>query len=216
VHVLPGTTRPWPEGDFYGFEQTYYRWHFDYAGPTLGWGALPDQYILDFVRRKELAHKTRPLFLECALVASHAPWSVVPPVLDDWSAIGRGEVYAERPSRRFSIDFSNLEEGLEPYLATVAYDFEILGRFIERFIDPGALVFILGDHQPAVQVSGKGQPWSVPVHVLGGHPERLTPFLRRGYAPGLVPGQPLPHPQMNEFLPSLLEDFSTRAEHGRG
>jgi hypothetical protein len=215
VHVLPGTTRPWPEGEFYRFEQKYYRWHFDYAGPKMGWGAFPDQYILDFVRRKELAHKTRPLFLECALVASHAPWNVVPDIIDDWDAIGRGAVYADRTPRRFKIDFSNLEDGLEPYLATIAYDFESLGRFIERFVDPGSLVIIIGDHQPAVQVTGKDQPWSVPVHVLG-RPDHLTPFLRRGYAHGLVPGQPLPHLQMNEFLPRFLEDFSTRVRHGRG
>jgi hypothetical protein len=65
----------------------------------------------------------------------------------------------------------------------------------------------MGDHQPNLQLTGEGEPWSVPVHVISGNPRLLEPFRKRGYTSGLIPAQPLPHAGMETFLPTFLRDF---------
>jgi hypothetical protein len=57
-------------------------------------------------------------------------------------------------------------------------------------------------------ITGADQPWSVPVHIISRNPDFLKPFIRRGYAPGLIPSQPLPHQGIESLLWILLEDFS--------
>ena len=37
---------------------------------------------------------TRPVFAEVGLISSHAPWTPILPVLDDWDSIGDGSVFA--------------------------------------------------------------------------------------------------------------------------
>ncbi len=69
------------------------------------------------------------------------------------------------------------------------------------------MIIIMGDHQPNVQLTGAGESWSVPVHVISRNPRLLEPFRKRGYTPGLIPAQSPPHAGMDTFLPELLEDF---------
>ena len=38
----------------------------------------------------------------------------------------------------------------------------------------------------------------------------VAPFMRRGYIPGMVPTQPLPHVGMERFMEEFLADFSTK------
>jgi hypothetical protein len=71
---------------------------------------------------------------------------------------------------------------------------------------------VLGDHQPNVQITGKKATWSVPIHVISRNGDHLKPFLKRGYTPGLTPGQPPPHRGMDTFLADFLMDFSTPIE----
>src|SRR5690606_27243288 len=70
VFAMPGTRLDWPEGSFWGFDKLYDRWQFDYGGPVLGWGELPDQYTVDAIRRNELAEGHGPVFAEYALITS--------------------------------------------------------------------------------------------------------------------------------------------------
>jgi len=81
--------------------------------------------------------------------------------------------------------------------------------FIVRFIEDPALIVILGDHQPNVQLTGENQLSSVPVHVISRGRDFLKPFQNRGFRPGLIPDQPPPHRGMENFLFDFLEDFST-------
>ena len=67
VCVMPGTIRPWPEGAFFGYSQIYTQPTFGYRGPVFGWSAMPDQFVLDFVRRRELDNRRQPLFIEIVL-----------------------------------------------------------------------------------------------------------------------------------------------------
>jgi hypothetical protein len=209
VRSMPGTQWPWPEGEFYGFQANYYAWDFDYKGPAYGWSTMPDQYMLDFIRRRELAAPSRPLFIEFVLGSSHAPFHRQPPCLADWSRIGNGAVYNNLEAITFPIIWPDLTNASAGYVSAIRYDLTVIADFISKFVKDDALIVILGDHQPNVQLTGPNQPWSVPVHVLSSNQSFLKPFLNRGYIPGLIPAQPPPHPGMESFLFDFLEDYSS-------
>jgi hypothetical protein len=212
VHVLPGTRGDWKQGAFYQFDRKYYFEDFDYAGPELGWGKLPDQYVLDAVFRKEISRQKRPLFIEYALVSSHAPWATTPPVLTDWSSIGRGEVYRTVRPVEFDTSYDDLGSAKEAYLHAIAYDLRVLGGYLSARVTGDALAVIIGDHQPVPDVTGEGRAWSVPIHVISRRESFLSPFRARGFKDGMMPQRSLPHPGMESFLPDFLIDFSTRDE----
>ena len=209
VRSMPATQWPWPEGEFYGFRANYYAWDFDYKGPTYGWSTMPDQYMLDFIRRREMQAPSKPLFIEFILGSSHAPFNRQPPYLADWSRIGDGAVYNDLEVITFPIVWPDLTNASEGYVSAIRYDLTVLSDFISRYIKDDSLIIILGDHQPNVQLTGPNQLWSVPVHVLSRNKVFLKPFQNRGYLPGFIPTQPPPHRGMESFLFDFLEDFST-------
>ncbi len=214
VFAMPGTRLDWPEGEFWGFDKLYDRWQFDYRGPVVGWGELPDQYTIDALHRAELRPGHPPLFAEFALITSHGPWATVPHLFADWDAIGRGESYARVRNREFSgLTWSNMGRAPEAYAATINYDLRVLTDYLIKYVASDALVIALGDHQPVTKVSGHGSSHAVPIFAFSRRPELLVPFRERGYADGLTPRQPAPHLPMESFLPAFLRGFSRgRAE----
>jgi hypothetical protein len=209
ISAMPGTQWPWPQGAFFGYQEKYYAWNFDYQGPAYGWSTMPDQYVLDLINRKEIQNRTQPLFIEFILVTSHAPFHRQPPYLKDWSRIGTGQIYHQLETVTFPIVWPDLSNASEGYVTAMIYELRVITEFIMRYVDENALIFVLGDHQPNVQITGKNQPWSVPVHVISRNDALLEPFRKRGYSPGLIPTQPPPHRGMETFLYDFLADFST-------
>jgi len=209
ISAMPGTQWPWPQGAFFGYQEKYYAWNFDYQGPMYGWSTMPDQYVLDLIYRKELQNRTQPLFIEFILVTSHAPFHRQPPYLKDWSRIGTGEIYHQLETVTFPIVWPDLSNASEGYVTAMIYELRVITEFSMRYLDDNALIIVLGDHQPNVQITGKNQPWSVPVHVISRNNALLEPFRKRGYSPGLIPNQPPPHRGMETFLYDFLADFST-------
>lgn len=211
VLVAPGTSRPWPKGDFYGFEQKYYGWEFGYAGPWFAWARMPDQYVLDFVRRKELASRdSRPLFIQYQLISSHAPWSDLPPLIRDWDSLGDGSLFKRVRRVRYPIKWPNFENASRAYAHSIKYDFQVLEQFIGRYIHDGSLIVILGDHQPVSDVNGHSDALGVPVHLLSRNPDLLQPFRALGYTPGLRKVARGAYAGLETFLPDLLARLSTR------
>jgi hypothetical protein len=208
VCVMPGTIRPWPEGRFFDYSQIYTQTAFGYRGPGFGWSAMPDQFVLDFVRHRELEDRYRPLFIDIVLGNSHAPFHVLPSFLADWSSIGDGRVYQDLDPLVFPVSWSDMTHAAEAYIAALTYEFKVIQGFIEQFVKDDALVILMGDHQPNVQITGPGCPWSVPVHVISRNHAFLEPFRRRHYSPGVFPSQPLPHERMAHVLTNLFTDFS--------
>ncbi len=209
VRAMPGTQWPWPEGEYYRFQKKYYAWHFPYKGPQFGWAIMPDQYVLKYIFHQEIQAHSRPLFLETVLVSSHAPFHHQPVYLQDWSRIGDGSIYHVIEPIRFPIVWPDLSRAAEAYATSIRYDWQVLETFMHQYVPGKTLVIIMGDHQPNVQISGPHRPWSVPVHVASRDPALLEPFLARGYTPGLIPRQPLPHVPMGDFLVTFLKDFSS-------
>jgi hypothetical protein len=206
---MPGTQWPWPEGEFFGYQKKYYAWDFDYEGPVYGWSTMPDQYVLDFVFHREIQERTDPLFIEFILTGSHAPFHRQPPYVEDWSKIGSGKIYHDLEVITFPIIWPDLSNAAEGYVASIAHELKVIVEFIIKFIDDDTLIVVLGDHQPNVQITGKQASWSVPIHVISRNRNHLQAFLNRGYTPGLIPTQPLPHRGMQTFLFDFLSDFST-------
>jgi len=60
-----------------------------------GGSTMPDQYVLDYIYRHEIRHRTQPLFIEVILATSHAPFHHQPPYLKNWSWIGEDQIYQE-------------------------------------------------------------------------------------------------------------------------
>jgi hypothetical protein len=207
VSVMPGTRFAYPEGAYYGYQQVYYALHFNYRGRTFGWAPMPDQYVLDWVRRREFVEPKQPLFVRYALISSHAAFSIQPPLVADWATIGDGSLYNDLDPVYYPIVWPDLKNAGEAYMRSLDYEFTILGDYLEKYVTAHALIIIMGDHQPNVQLTGPDKSWSVPVHVISRDPRLLEPFRKRGYTPGLTPSQPLPHAGMETFLPGFLEDF---------
>jgi phosphoglycerol transferase MdoB-like AlkP superfamily enzyme len=208
VSVMPGTLWPWPAGEFYKYTKKYYAPDFDYQGPKFAWAPMTDQYVLDAIYRIEIQQRSEPLFIEFVLISSHAPFNELPRYIPDWSAIGDGSIYHHRKPIRFPIIWPEMKNASEAYVTAIKYDFQVLVGFLEHLVAGNAIIIILGDHQPNLKITGENQPWSVPVHVISRNPDFVAPFIKRGYTPGLIPSQPLPHRGIESLLWNLLDDFS--------
>jgi hypothetical protein len=207
VRAMPGTQGPWPAGVFYRYAQAYYAADFGYRGPAFGFAAIPDQYVLDWVYRREVRPKNAPLFVEIVLTGSHAAFDVQAPYLEDWDRIGDGSVFLGLTPVVFPVSWTDLSEAVEAYRAAIVYEINLVADFIRRFLDGSELVIVLGDHQPCAELIGE-QPAAVPVHVVSANPEFIREFTRRGYTAGMVPAQPPPHPGMETLFWDVLEGFS--------
>ena len=209
VLAAPGVTRKGTRGDLYRFDKTYTFTDFGYAGPAFAWATMPDQFVFDTIRRRELARGSGPLFVQYVLVSSHAPWSETPTIVEDWSRLKNGALFDTQPVLRFPIVWPNFEHAHEAYIRSVVYDFEIIKRYVARFLNDDSLVIVLGDHQPVVEISGDERLRTVPVHVFSKNQAFVQAFVRRGYVPGMWPRGSTPPRGMETFVPDLLRDFST-------
>jgi hypothetical protein len=178
---------------------------------------MPDQYVLDFVNRREnpSARKT-PSFIQYTLVSSHLPWSELTTVVQDWSQIKNGQIYRTLPRKSFGTSFRDLSNASEPYIASIIYDFEVLQSFILEFVNTNALLIIFGDHQPAAEITARDPARGVPIHVLSRDARLIEPFMKRGYTKGMQPELRAKPPGLETFMPHFLIDFSSTPENPGG
>jgi hypothetical protein len=208
ILAQPATTRPWPEGDFYRFDQQYYAWNFKYQGPRYSWAPMPDQYVIDFIRRKELTETRHRLFLQYALVSSHAPWNQQPPMIYNESNLVDGKIYNKRRARTFPTDWSDMTHAGDAYVHSIQYDLEVLRRYIAKYIHDDSLIIILGDHQPNGDITANSPARGVPIHVISRKQALVDAFLSQGYVSGMRPDLKRPHLEMADFFPTLVQEFS--------
>jgi hypothetical protein len=208
VLAAPGTTRTWPHERFFDFDKVYKAGDFNYRGTRFSWAPMADQFVIDFLDRREVAGHKGPLFFQYILISSHAPFDVQPPLVVDWSTLGDGSLYQSLDPVRFpGLTFSNQELARAAYVRSLEYDFEILGQYLTRSLRDGALIIILGDHQPTPELTNRDPDRTVPIHIVSRNPELLAPFERRGYGHGMTPAG---EPRGMETLPfTLFEDFSS-------
>lgn len=189
VMLAPAIELDWPEGRWFGWDRIVDAHDFDYAGPPFFWVSMPDQYTWSFFEREVRAASADPVFAMLALVSSHAPWTPILPVLEDWEAIGDGERFHEWAGKgpEPEVLWRDFDRVRDHYAASVRYSLEVTGAFAARFADEDTLFFMLGDHQPAALITGQDAGRAVPVHVISGDPELLEPFRARGFVSGMQP-----------------------------
>lgn len=189
VAVMPAITEAWPEGDEFGYEEVYTHADIEYAGPPFNWVTMPDQFTWSFFENRIRKNDERPIFAELALISSHAPWTPILPVLEDWDGIGNGSVFmrfadsGESPAELWR----DVERVRDHYAMSIEYAVSTMVSYAERYVDERTLLVLLGDHQPASLITGEGAPWNVPVHVISGDYGLVEPFIDWGFVEGAWP-----------------------------
>jgi hypothetical protein len=207
VALMPAITTSWPEGVRLGYDEVYSRPSIPYAGPLFYWVTMPDQFTWSFLGQI-LREATTPLFLEAAMLSSHAPWTPVLPLID-WDSVGDGAVFGPYREDGYPPEelWWDVEVLRESYAQSLDYSLQTMAEFAERFLDERTLLLVVGDHQAAPWVTGASDP-DVPVHVIARDPVLLEPFFEWGFRAG-----PFPDPQgsprrMDEFRDWFVRAFS--------
>ena len=85
------------------------------------------------------------MFAEVSLISSHAPWTPIPPVLEDWDAIGDGRVFSQWAEMGDppEVVWRDPERVRHQYLLSVDYVLGVLGAYADPLrrpphaLDPG-------------------------------------------------------------------------------
>ena len=210
IALKPAITRPWPEGERLGFAKIYAATDLGYRGEPYNWVTMPDQYTLAVLERAERQGAERPLFVEVSLISSHAPWTPIAPVLEDWSAIGDGSVFSRWADEGDppEVVWRDPERVRQQYVRAIDYVLGVLASYAANFVDQRTLLILVGDHQPAPLITGESAGRDVPIHVISGDPDLLAPFVAWGFTPGMRPPAGAPARRMDAFRDFFLGAFS--------
>ena len=187
VALMPGLKLAWPEGRFYGFDRVFDAAGLRYGGQPFGWWKIPDQFSVARLLDDEVgAAGRKPLFVVFPTVMSHMPFAPVPPYLADWARAADPAAYGEAAMRRNG-SLGDWKAARGAYRAAMLYNLDMVEGFLAERAPPGALVVVLGDHQPPGIVSGPGASWLVPVHIFSRDEKRIARFEEAGFREGLTP-----------------------------
>ena len=214
VALMPGMRQAWPEGEFYHYDQIYGRDLLDYRGPQFGWWSIPDQYALakiDALERNRLTRK--PVFIVFPTSTTHAPFGPVAPYQPDWSRMLASDAWAKADVDRSMAAVPDLTNLRPSYTHAMSYEYATIAGYLRQHPRDNMVIVALGDHQPPAAVSGRGAPWSVPVHVFGRRGPILNRLIEDGFREGLDPRRP-PIGPMHMLTPMLLEAFSSPTSDG--
>ncbi len=201
VAVGPALSRPWPEGMLWGFDRVVQQGDLGYAGPAFGWSPMPDQFVLDRVEALDLRGTGRPVYLEVALTTSHAPWTPLPPFLEEGTSADGAEFHAvlEAP------DYADMAGG---YARSLDYALRATVDWLVRAVTDDALVILIGDHPALPWIAGGTDDRTVPWHILSRDAGVLDLMAGWGLTPGLRPDGAGPVLPMRDILPLMLDTFS--------
>ena len=209
--LMPAITLAWPEGVRFGYDEIFAHADITYAGPPLNWVTMPDQFTWSFLERTIRENPDpRPLFAELGLISSHAPWTPILEVLDDWDSIGDGAVFGrwEGAGERPEDLWRDGDRVREHYARSVAYAVDAMSSYARRYVDDNVLLIALGDHQPAPLITGDDAARAVPVHVISSDRSLLEPFEAWGFVVGARPPEGGAAQRMDAFRPWFLRAFS--------
>jgi hypothetical protein len=213
VGVMPGVTRAWPEGAFFGYDQVYAARDLGYRGPRFNWGTMPDQYTLSAFQRFERAKFGRaPVMAEIPLVSSHSPWAPIPrPV--DWDDVGDGSVFTGMAAAGDQPGFvwRSPTRIRDAYRSSIEYSLNTLISYVETYGDDDLVLVFLGDHQPAPLVAGAGADRDVPITIVARDQAILNRVSGWGWQDGLRPGPRAPVWRMDTFRDRFLTAFGSKA-----
>lgn len=205
--IMPGTSKAWPEGRFYGIDRPHPADDLGYRGPAYGWSSMPDQYALAQFQQRENARPDRgPLMSEVVLTSSHQPWTAVPS-MTGWDRLGDGSVFATLPAP--TSDAPDPQRGKEQYARSIAYSVASLISWTATYGDDDTVLVFLGDHQPVPAVTGPGASRDVPITVVAKDPTVLDRIADWHWDAGLRPGPDAPVWPMEAFRDRFFQAFGT-------
>ncbi|MBO2450727.1 sulfatase [Actinomadura barringtoniae] len=210
VAVVPGVTRTWPEGRFFGYDKIYADRDMGYHGPNFSWATMPDQYTLAEFQRTERAKPGHaPLMAEIPLLSSHMPWAPIPHMIG-WQDVGDGSVYDSMPGQGEKPDVVWRDPGRvrTEYRRSIQYSVDSLISYVEKYGDKNLVLVFLGDHQPAPIVTGEGASRDVPITIVAHDKAVLDRISGWGWQDGLRPGHDAPVWPMSAFRDRFLTAFS--------
>lgn len=208
VAIMPGLKQSWPEGAFYGFDKIYDMDALDYRGPQFGWWRIPDQFSLAALDAREIqARPRKPLFVFFPTVNTHMPFRPTPPLQEDWARVLSATPFDAADVQRSITQTPQWTNMGRSYADSVHYAFEVLASYLRRRRDEHFVLIVLGDHQPAANVSGEGASWDVPVHIVSDRPDLLNALESQGFVAGSRPSARAIGP-MHALGPTLLKAFS--------
>ncbi|MFG3509390.1 sulfatase [Streptomyces sp. NPDC047821] len=212
VGIMPGVTRAWPEGRFFGLDHVYDSRNLGYRGPKFSWTPVPDQFSLAAFERLEHGRPGHgPLMAEIVLTSSHNPWAPVPTMLG-WDALGDGSVYeaVKRAGKDPKEVWKDPARVREEYRRAIAYSLDSLISYVEKYGDDDTVLVFLGDHQPVPAVTRDRHGRDVPVTVVARDPAVLDRISDWGWQPGLRPAPDAPVWRMDAFRDRFLTAYGPR------
>jgi hypothetical protein len=174
IYAAPGTrTAPEDWRRAYPFDAYVLRYDFGYEGPFISFGAMPDQFMLNYVADHGLAQGVKDFALYL-LVSSHVPFEQIPKYAEDWRFPLNGAEIGEGDILRFDNNWLSGKELAQGYLAGIGYSLRSsVGYIADRLVskdsgNPGDqnIALIIGDHQPRKPVSHGTADFGVPFHLI--------------------------------------------------
>lgn len=210
VSWMPGLQRPWPEGRFFGFDRYVDANTMGYTGLPFGAWRIPDQAAMALLHAQELAMPAtarKPRFVVFPTLNSHAPFHPLPPFVTDWTRLTGPAAYTSAQQMHAMEELTSWRDPVPAYVQSIALTWQWLGAYLREHAPSRLIVILIGDHQPWARVSGSGDSWDVPVHIIGADAELLRRFEREGFQPGLMPG-PDTLGAMQDLAPLLSKVFA--------
>jgi hypothetical protein len=210
VAVMPAITMDWPESEYFRYDRVYAANDLGYRGKPFNWVTMPDQYTLSAFQKFERADPHIPVMVEIALISSHAPWTPIPKLID-WSAVGDGAIFNEQAVAGDApeVVWQDQERIRAQYASSIDYALETLGSYMANY-GSNTVFILLGDHQPAPIITGKGASRAVPVHIIADDPALLERLDPKKWNPGMVPGPQQAEP-MDGFRQKFVREFSNNS-----
>ena len=190
--LYPALSWDWDERRFYGFDRFFDARDLGYRGPRLGYWWMPDQFALArFEQLNPIGADTPPRAVFFPSITSHLPFHPVPPYQRDWARVLEEHPFDAAELVRAQQEQVNWLQMQPAYLRMIEYNYRWVGGYLALPRPRDEVMILVGDHQPAANVSGDGAPWDVPVHVVARDAALLQRFVERGFRPGLTPERPV-------------------------
>jgi hypothetical protein len=209
VSDVPSDTKPWSIGtSFYHFGTQLNSQNVGYQGPSFSYARIPDQYTWEYFQKHELAKPHKPLMAEIDFVSSHTPWTPLPHEVP-WASVGNGSIYDPQPAQGLSpsIVWQSPQHVQQLYGQSVEYTMSTLFSFLTTYNDPNLVLVVLGDHQPATEVSGAGANHNVPISIISKDPEVMNRISSWRWQPGMLPSPTAPLWRMDTFRNRFLTAY---------
>ncbi len=212
VSDVPSDTQPWPFGtSFYHFDALFNANNVGYQGPSFGYAQIPDEYTWKHFADQELAGPHQPVMAELDLVSSHTPWAPLPQLVP-WSQAGDGHVYDRQPAQGqpASVVWQDPKKVQQAYAQSIRYSLGAMFSFLHNSDDPNLVLVVLGDHQPATIVSGKGANHEVPISIISKDSSVFRSIAGWHWQNGVLPKSDAPLWPMSAFRDRFFAAFDAK------